>query len=66
MTIIGVTGGIGSGKSIICKILALYDIPIYDADYEAKRLNDTSPIIKKKLIDRFGKNIYINNLFQIY
>lgn len=61
MTIIGVTGGIGSGKSIICKILALYDIPIYDADYEAKRLNDTSPIIKKKLIDRFGKNIYINN-----
>lgn len=61
MTILGVTGGIGSGKSIVCKYLSLHNIPIYDADIEAKRLNNTSPVIRKELIIRFGKSIYINN-----
>lgn len=61
MTILGVTGGIGSGKSIVCKYLSLHNIPIYDADIEAKRLNNTSPVIRQELIIRFGKSIYINN-----
>lgn len=61
MTILGVTGGIGSGKSIVCKYLSLHNIPIYDADIEAKRLNNTSPVIRMELINRFGKSIYINN-----
>lgn len=61
MTIIGITGGIGSGKSIVCKLLSLYNIPIYDADKEAKALNNSSPIIKDKLIKRFGNSIYKEN-----
>ncbi len=62
MTIIGVTGGMGSGKSVVCKLLSLYNIPIYDADIEAKRLNDTSSVIRQKMEERFGDDIYKNNV----
>lgn len=56
--IIGVTGGIGSGKSVVCDIFHIYNIPIYDADKEAKVLNDKSPIIREKLTQHFGSDIY--------
>ena len=39
---LGITGGMGSGKSVVCELLRLHDIPVYDADKEAKLLNDTS------------------------
>lgn len=55
---IGVTGGIGSGKSVVSTLLALADIPVYVADDESKRLSDASPVIRKKLIGLFGEAIY--------
>ena len=55
---IGITGGIGSGKSVVSELLKLYDIPIYNADMEAKRLNDESPLIREKLTQYFGENLY--------
>lgn len=55
---IGITGGIGSGKSVVATILSLYGIPVYIADEESKRLTNHSPIIRKKLIDLFGNAIY--------
>lgn len=58
---LGVTGGIGSGKSVVCEILRLHDIPVYDADLEAKNLNDTSPVIREKLISAFGPELYRND-----
>lgn len=58
---LGVTGGIGSGKSVVCDVLRLHDIPVYDADLEAKNLNDTSPVIRKKLTENFGQDLYRNN-----
>lgn len=58
---LGVTGGIGSGKSVVCEVLRLHDIPVYDADLEAKRLNDTSPVIREKLIEAFGAELYKND-----
>lgn len=58
---LGVTGGIGSGKSVVCDVLRLHDIPVYDADLEAKNLNDTSPVIRKKLTQSFGQDLYRNN-----
>ena len=57
---LGVTGGIGSGKSVVCNVLRLHDIPVFDADREAKKLNDTSPVIREKLINRFGPDLYQN------
>ena len=58
---VGVTGGIGSGKSVVCDIFRLYDIPIFDADTEAKKLNDTSLSVRSQLIYHFGKDIYEND-----
>ncbi|PLB87055.1 dephospho-CoA kinase [Dysgonamonadaceae bacterium] len=55
---IGITGGIGSGKSVVSELLKLYDIPIYNADVEAKRLNDESPLIREKLTQNFGESLY--------
>lgn len=55
---IGITGGIGSGKSVVASLLNLYGIPVYIADTESKKLTVTSPIIKEQLINLFGEDIY--------
>ena len=57
--IIGLTGGIGSGKSTIANYIASKGIPVYIADEEAKRLMRRSKIIKRKLIKLFGKEAYV-------
>lgn len=58
MIILGVTGGIGSGKTLVCDLLRIHGIPVYDADKEAKDLNDRSPVIKEKLTELFGNDLY--------
>ena len=57
-TMIGLTGGIGSGKSVVAKIFATLGIPVFNADEAAKRIMQTSPEIKTKLIEQFGTDIY--------
>ena len=52
---IGITGGIGSGKSYVCKRLqAKYDIEVYDCDAAAKRLIRTSPDLQQQIIQLAG------------
>ncbi|MDR2968721.1 MAG: dephospho-CoA kinase [Tannerellaceae bacterium] len=58
MITIGVTGGIGSGKTVVSAILEIMGIPVYIADEQSKRLTDTSPAIREKLIALFGAAIY--------
>lgn len=58
MVIVGLTGGIGSGKTTIGKCFASYGIPVYIADIEAKALMNRSKVIKKKLITLFGASAY--------
>ncbi len=55
---IGVTGGMGSGKSVVCELFRLHGAPVFDADKEAKLLNDTSPRIKEELTRHFGSDLY--------
>lgn len=55
---IGLTGGIGSGKSVVASLLKVAGIPVYIADEESKRLTNISPIIKEQLISLFGKELY--------
>lgn len=55
---IGLTGGIGSGKSMVAKVFATLGISVFNADEEAKRIMQTSPEIKTKLIEQFGSDIY--------
>jgi len=60
MTVVGLTGGIGSGKSTVSRLLEVMKIPVYIADSESKRLTETSPVIRTKLTEKFGKDLYIN------
>jgi dephospho-CoA kinase len=55
---IGLTGGIGSGKSVVAKIFSTLGIPVFNADESAKQIMQTSPEIKAKLIEQFGSSIY--------
>jgi dephospho-CoA kinase len=61
MKIIGLTGGIGSGKTTVAKMFKEFHVPVYIADLEAKRLMNNSKVIKRKLIELFGSNAYQNN-----
>ncbi|SCD22079.1 dephospho-CoA kinase [Proteiniphilum saccharofermentans] len=58
---IGITGGIGSGKSVVSEIFHLHGIPLYNADLEAKKLNDSSPYIREQLTLQIGKDLYIDD-----
>ena len=55
---IGLTGGIGAGKSVVAKIFTTLGIPVFNADEAAKKMMQTSPSIKEKLIEQFGSSIY--------
>jgi dephospho-CoA kinase len=55
---VGVTGGIGSGKSLICEVFSHLGIPVYTADDAAKHLMDEDPEIIKDLKRVFGNDIY--------
>ena len=54
--IIGITGGIGSGKSLICKIFSTMNVPIYDADSRAKYLINNDLSLKKSIRSLLGEN----------
>ena len=43
---IGITGGIGSGKSVVSRLLEIMGIPVYISDIEAKRITQTDPVIR--------------------
>jgi|LSQX01.2.fsa_nt_gb dephospho-CoA kinase len=55
---IGITGGIGSGKSIVATLFTLHGIPVYNADEETKMLNNNSPLIRQQLTKHFGADLY--------
>lgn len=55
---IGVTGGIGSGKSLVCKILRQLGVPVYDADSHAKGLMTTDGILMSQIRKEFGDLSY--------
>lgn len=55
---LGITGGIGSGKSYVSRLLESWGIPVYDTDWEAKRLTLTHPEIRRELIALLGEKVY--------
>jgi len=59
---VGITGGIGSGKSTVCQVFKLLGIPVYHADSEASILIDNDTEIRNQLINLFGDSIYNDKL----
>jgi len=58
MYIVGLTGGIGSGKSMVARLFSLLGIPVYDADSAARRLMREDDSMKQEIEAHFGKDIY--------
>lgn len=58
---IGITGGIGGGKTTVCNFFRILGIPVFSADIEAKYLINNDINLKLQLIEAFGKEIYHEN-----
>lgn len=60
MLTVGVTGGIGSGKSTVCRMFAVLGIPVFSSDDEGKRLLAEDPDVRNALIDAFGDAVFMD------
>lgn len=58
MITLGITGGIGSGKSVVCRLFSMLDVPVFIADIESKRLLNTHLGVRELLQQEFGTDIY--------
>ncbi len=58
MYCVGVTGGIGSGKSLVCSILDKLGVPVYSADAEARRLMNSDRDLRDAIVQMFGNGAY--------
>jgi dephospho-CoA kinase len=59
---IGITGGIGSGKSTVAGIFSVLGIPVYNSDDASKRLMTEDEDLKKSIIESFGTASYVNGI----
>ncbi len=57
----GITGGIGSGKTIVCEVFMMLGVPVYLADERAKYLMNTDSGLKEKIIGIFGADAYLDS-----
>lgn len=59
---VGIAGGIGSGKTIVCDIFKVLGVPIYNADLEAKLIMNKSDQVRQAIIATFGDQTYQNGI----
>lgn len=57
-TLIAVTGGIGSGKSVVCRLLRLMGYEVFDCDSEARLLTDSDDVLQRELRQAFGDGVF--------
>ena len=55
---VGITGGIGSGKTYICKLLELMNFSVFYSDTEAKKIQNTNEYVRIKFTELFGEEAY--------
>lgn len=58
---IGITGGIGSGKTVVSKIVEAFGYPVFYSDSESKYLSNYDPGIRAGLIQKFGEEVYVDD-----
>lgn len=61
MVQLGLTGGIGSGKTLVCSVLEKFGVPVYYADTEARRLLNSDEELHRNIVDVFGREVYNGN-----
>jgi len=59
---IGITGGIGAGKSTVAGIFKVLGVPVFDADATAKNILNTNPVLRDQIAATFGSESYKNGL----
>ena len=59
---VGITGGIGSGKSTVCRLFARLGVAVYDSDREAKRLMAEDAALRGGIVGRFGAGSYADGV----
>ena len=62
MTKVGLTGGIGSGKTTVSNFLLNYGIPVYNSDSQGKILMNTNLELKNDIVSIFGESVYDNGI----
>ena len=63
--LVGLTGGIGSGKSVIAKIFMVLGVPVFNSDDIAKTIVDTDDEVKSKIVAEFG-DVYTNSRLESF
>ena len=58
---VGITGGIGSGKSTVCRLFAERGVPVYDCDAAARRLMTEDAALREAIRARFGAESYLQD-----
>lgn len=58
---IGLTGGIGSGKSTVARIFKQLDVPVYNSDEQGRRITDEDPEVKTALLQQFGAKVFFED-----
>ncbi|NNE55664.1 MAG: dephospho-CoA kinase, partial [Flavobacteriales bacterium] len=61
---VGITGGIGSGKTTVARIFESLGIPVFYSDHEAKQLYSDDQVVKEEVTNEFGSEIYAEGIFQ--
>ncbi len=56
---VGVTGGIGSGKSFVCSVISAMGYHVYNSDEEAKKIVNNNPVVVNSIKKLFGEDIYV-------
>ena len=60
MIVLGITGGIGSGKTTVSSMFSSIGVPVYNSDTEAKKIMESSEYVKAKICLKFGDRAYVN------
>lgn len=58
---VGITGGIGAGKTLVCRILNAMGYPVFYSDSESKKILNSDPFVKASILELFGDQAYQNN-----
>lgn len=58
---VGLTGGIGSGKSTVCRVFRTLGVPVFEADAEGRRLLEQDPMLKAAIMERFGTSVFVED-----